>query len=542
MAQQQELSQPGPEPLPPPWQQPQPPRHRGNRAKRAAAASDPSRVWLPELVQRVARSLDPNEIACTLRLVSKATAAQFPAPAHTAVRLSLPAPAAEFARRWASAGAMCSLTLKQRRRLLCLVAASGDTRNLRALVQALPDHCPLRADVFAAAAGAGQLEACRWLRDNGCPWGMRAPPAAAAAGHWALFDWLRTNSCPGVVLAWFDAARGGHVGLLDWLLQSHPAGRNHYLLECAAEGCPLPTLQRLLDRYGQGFAGRDLARFGAAAVASRTPDWMAKVEWLEERGCPRTAQACAAAVSLRDAWRPRLLWLRARGYPLGLEVVNRASCRGNAPALEYLLDEGVRLEPDMAWLWVGRAAVDGSLAVLQVLRARGCPLEASFVLDAAKGGHLPVVAAAARSGSLPLAVWLRERGCPWGAGVFASAAEAGCEELLEWLAEQGCPMGESDEPYVRAAGNGDLATLRCLRRLGCPWNPTCETVARAVRAADGRHCCAVPALAWLLEQGCAVDWVAAVVAARSWVQEDASEVKRWLATQQPALVPEMPPW
>ncbi|KXZ52119.1 hypothetical protein GPECTOR_10g1142 [Gonium pectorale] len=125
-----------------------------------------SRVWLPELVERFARFLPPNVVACALRLVDKATSAQFRGrPQFATVRLSHPVPPWAFAARWAAPGAMTHLTLAQRHQLLCLTAASGVVTNLQlalrlaGCVQA-PDH---EAELLCAAANAGRLDACQLI-------------------------------------------------------------------------------------------------------------------------------------------------------------------------------------------------------------------------------------------------------------------------------------------------------------------------------------------------------------------------------------------
>lgn len=56
-------------------------------------------------------------------------------------------------------------------------------------------------------------------------------------------------------------------------------------------------------------------------------------------------------------------------------------------------------------------------------------------------------------------------------------------------------------PYLYAGWNGDVATLSALRRLGCPWDPSGETLARAVDPFGGAGGgCALPVLRWMAEQ------------------------------------------
>eukprot|EP00198_Chlamydomonas_reinhardtii_P011728 XP_001701065.1 predicted protein [Chlamydomonas reinhardtii] len=139
----------------------------------------------------------------------------------------------------------------------------------------------------------------------------------------------------------------------------------------------------------------------------------------------------------------------------------------------------------------------------------------------------------------------------FGAGAaWAAAAKAGCVQVLELLASYGCPMGAfafsarflylppfaqtNGDPYVAAARNGDLATLRCLRRLGCSWGPPVppqpqhdsddsftfsigSTVfARAVTATARREWSSLPVLQLLLDLGCPVDWDEAASRARDF--------------------------
>ncbi|PNG99348.1 hypothetical protein TSOC_014877, partial [Tetrabaena socialis] len=433
----------------------------------AAATSDPSRIWLPEIVQHFAASLLPNEVACALRLVNKATAAQFSAAQHTTVRLSQPVPHHAFVWRWAGPDAMRTLAWQQRLELPRLTARSGSTANLEVLLarDELPsvlDNVNLGGGVFAAAAGVGQLDMCVWLRERGCAWQERgAFTAAAGDGHQAVCEWmvaeggLKVDDYSKAAAA---AARGGHVGLMDWLLLCADSFDVTALLSGAAEGCDLPMLQRLhqihVDTLPEELSlpAWDKAAILSAAAGSPTADWRAKVEWLEARGYPRNAEAFGTAATKPDAL-PRLQWLRQQGYPLDMGA-GKAAVAGNAEALRYVLGHGGMADAFM----MQRAARGGHVAVMEVLHARGVRCKKT-VWAAAAGGHLPAVAwlvetldagaaltthvfeAAAKAGSMELLRWLRARGCPWDATAFAAAAQGGSEEQLEWLAEQGCLMG-----------------------------------------------------------------------------------------------------
>ncbi|KXZ44125.1 hypothetical protein GPECTOR_73g646 [Gonium pectorale] len=404
----------------------------------------------------------------------------------------------------AKTGATRGLTLKQRHQLLSLTAASGVVANLGVAEQAA--GCVLTYQVFEAAAATGKLESCQWLRGRGCPMeecegsGCGLLGAAAAGGHRHVCEWLL-----GLGLVWSsdglaEAARGGHVGLMEWLQERRPHMRliektaaepdaQLLLLEGAAHGCDLATLQRLWRASGalrsreEGCGGPTLA---AAAAGSPTPDWAAKVKWLEAQGCPRGSAAQAAA-ACPDA-PARLAWLRGRGFPVNESTVVAAARSGNVAAVQYLLAE-VGVAPAGRSTAPAYAAQGGHLAALQALHAAGWGVGASHTSrTAAARGHLHVLAwlvgtfggeavvldaellaRAARSGSVELLAWLLERGCPWDGGAYKSAAESGCEAALEWLAARGCPMPFDRSPYAAACANGDLAAVRCLRRLGVPW-------------------------------------------------------------------------
>ncbi|PNH03799.1 Ankyrin repeat domain-containing protein, partial [Tetrabaena socialis] len=494
-----------------------------------ATDEDPSRVWLPEVVHHFAGFLGGNELACTLRLVNKATAAHFRGPAHTTVRLSLPVPNHAFARRWGGADATRSLTIQQRKELPCLTARSGSIANLEVLLARDDLTSPLTICV------------CRWLWQQGCRWGCYVLVAAAAAGHKAVCEWLHDEGCSVDELAVASAARGGHVGLMDWVLArtadaSEPDDGCDRLLEAVAAGCDLPTLQRLhhtyLDSRGEELLGGEQGQVLAAAAGSPTADWRDKVGWLEGRGYPRTVRACEEAAQ-RVYGRDRLEWLQQRGYPISASVACKAAEQGNTEALEFLLAQGMKLGEILAVTATRCAAQGGHLAILKVLHAHGARIDHHVAAAAAAaGGHLPVMAwlvealgaataltagmyaGAARSGSAELLAWLHQHGCPWDASVVAAAASTGSEEQLEWLVERGCPMGENGAPYLQALENGDLAVLACLRRLGCPWGhiithaiATCSEARNIFGPA--RQALQLLALTWLVKQGCPVDWTAA---------------------------------
>ncbi|KXZ56174.1 hypothetical protein GPECTOR_1g15 [Gonium pectorale] len=509
-----------------------------------------SRIWAqlpPELENHIISFLEPNDVACGLRLVNQAAAELLRGPCHTIIRLSQPVPNASFARRWAGPEATRGLTLRRRRELLRLTASSGSLPNLQAAVHAA--CCTLTPDVAAAAAAGGHLGVCQWLRQHDeSSLGERldqlgALTAAAGGGHRQMCEWLLANGFPWSWAAVEAAARCGHVGLAKRLLSHLPPTSRRPEGDCwlvwVAEGCDLPALKRewgaAAASLGTSIAAtltqpqsgvvpappataaplppRRAASALAAAAGSPTPDWAAKVEWLESQGCPRSALAARAAATRPNALQ-RLVWLRGRGYTLDAPAAVVAARRGDAATLEYLLAEASARPAATA---ATAAAAGGHLAALRALHAEGCLIDTEEVVAAAaRGGHVDVLAwledvlgggtaalvfrgartlcAAAESGSVELLAWLRERGCSWDAGVWVAAAEGGCEEALEWLATQGCPMTQDRGcvAHIRAAWRGDLATLRCLHRQAVPRGPPGAVLSHAVQFAP------LPVVRWLL--------------------------------------------
>ena len=55
---------------------------------------------------------------------------------------------------------------------------------------------PMDASLMNRAAGSGNLELVRWLRDEGCPWGSMACHWAVYFGRVEVLRWVRENGCP----------------------------------------------------------------------------------------------------------------------------------------------------------------------------------------------------------------------------------------------------------------------------------------------------------------------------------------------------------
>ncbi|KXZ45562.1 hypothetical protein GPECTOR_53g148 [Gonium pectorale] len=526
--------------------------HRGDscveppEATPLASTAQAALVWIPSLAERIARFLPRNVVACTIRLVDKACAKQFRSSCSV-VRLSEAAPPEEFARKWSAPCAMDGLSRAQRLQLLCLTAASGSIPNLKVAI----DSSGLLhlQPVLEAAAAADQLHICEWMllhRHCRADEAVNLMAVAAKAGKDDICRWLLSQGFEVDMAAIYAAAHGGHVELLQQLLHHGlstdvSAGVDAgLLLGAVAEACGLSTLRHLHTTQLQGRPESQqlLASMLAGAAASRTDDWQEKVLWLESRGCRPSARACTSAATCPDAF-ARLLWLCHRGYPADEGALREAARTDNEPALAYLLGQMIFPSHTTA----EAAAECGHVSVIQTLIAAGCVVAPSALEVAARNGHLAVVEylveilgdtaltetlfeAAGASGCIKLMAWLLQQGCRWDERALAAAAESGNFLALAWLVKNGCPVQPWGRHYLAAARKGDLATLRYLRRLGCPWDPHGRTFSSALSLN-----CHQRVLSWLVDEGCPVNWVSAMAAARRRFS-DAAEVSEWLLQEQ----------
>ncbi|GLI62253.1 hypothetical protein VaNZ11_004858 [Volvox africanus] len=516
---------------------------------------DASSVWEPNIVQHISSFLPENIIAGTLRLVNSKTAKQF--SGIRTISLSFPVPTKTFKDGWGKPECYSTYTRKQRLQILSLTAKSGVIANLEVAL----DNAGLvvTSELLKAAAAAGHLDVCILLRKRGSAWG-EALVAAARGGHRHICEWMLASGCPFKAPSIYEAARGSHLNLARWLLhhaiRRRQSVRRGELLAAAAEGLTLPHLrelhQRILSSWEDWAFGlrRELVEQEkekelAAAACSLTPDWQAKVEWLEQLGyVPSVCVGTEIATRQHPEMAQRLMWLHRRGYPLGHDTVLSAARQGDLTALHFLVGEvGFPVHHLQ-----GIAAYFGQLDVVQCLHSRGGVQTDPKILvsEAASRGHLSVLIwvmetaqgvtvelvpellnLAAWSGNKALMIWLRQRGWGFTRDAVKRVVLSGCVAALEWLVkEQGCPLPDDGEPYVCAADSGDLAMTRCLARLGCPWGA--DLVARCFcRSTRPRVCI----LKLFVELGCPLDLDAAERAANRIRASPAyykTEVLDWL--------------
>ena len=97
---------------------------------------------------------------------------------------------------------------------LCgMIARAG---NLDALKWARANGCDWDSYTCSQAAGGGHLEVLQWLRANGCGWGYDTCTAAAGGGHLEVLQWARANGCGWDSYTCRASADGGHFEVLKW--------------------------------------------------------------------------------------------------------------------------------------------------------------------------------------------------------------------------------------------------------------------------------------------------------------------------------------
>ncbi len=220
---------------------------------------------------------------------------------------------------------------------------------------------------------------------------------------------------------------------------------------------------------------------------------------------------------------PTAQWLLQTGCRMGPRAYEAAARAGDVAMIQWLvLDAKCPWSQDTftdiveCWAYKQGNSTDDFKEAVRLLVEAGCPCNS-------KPG---AANRAAVTGCLPLLRYLHEElGVGFGAGTLAAAAWGGCKAVLEWLVGAGCRAGEDvpSGPYVAAAVNEDVATLRCLRRLGVPWG---ERVVHGVVDVG-----ALPsAVRWLVEQGAPLDREAVEKAeARARGGAQWRECSAWLA-------------
>jgi hypothetical protein len=239
-----------------------------------------------------------------------------------------------------------------------------------------------------------------------------------------------------------------------------------------------------------------LYKHASAAGALKTLQWLVDHVssislngWRKDCGLPEAPQICAAAAG--GGHLAVLQWLRANGCPW--ESDECAWGRGIVACV---------------------AAGSDRLAALQWARANGCPWDRKACSAAAGGGHLSVLQ------------WARANGCEWDAGTCYEAIRGGHLGVLQWARVNGCEWNASTWDMMMAAAGGHLAVLQWLRANECPWSE--HICHEAIR---GGH---LAVLQWARVNGCPWDRAACLTLAYNCHGASVaprSEIHEWIQAQ-----------
>ena len=122
-----------------------------------------------------------------------------------------------------------------------------------------PDRVPRMADtadVMAAAAEGGYVEAMQWLRDRGTDWNVHVPNAAAHEGNLEALKWLADKGCPldleGAITACCLGEKESWNNTFEacvWLIETYAPETGWHYFETACEcGCR-DVIEWLEERY-----------------------------------------------------------------------------------------------------------------------------------------------------------------------------------------------------------------------------------------------------------------------------------------------------
>ncbi len=387
-------------------------------------------------------------------------------------------------------------------------------------------------DAAAESATADAVAKMEWVLNTGpgkCRLQDSTVEAAARSGDVGRLHWLHDRGCALSIGAVTNALSHADLSVAQWLVDE--------------AGCELPQAVGRDEADQHGRRWRPLL-FAAVKGA----DGVAKLRWLEERGCVLTRDYRSlhdeAHAAIEAGHEETVLYLLSRMGPGAFQGSEGFECLcslgdtavrlGSIPVAEALRQVGcvytswdsegyrsaARRGDVRMFRWLARTAgvehaemrkyvnlwprgtaadLSGLCEVMQVLLEAGqypFPEPCNWRRDYVKG----LLHTAAGTGNLAVFREVLQPGELLDASVAGAAADGGCRALLEWLG--GRPGGldglRSGSPYVNAAKKGDRGTLITLRRLGVPWGWQ-DSVARAVQEQ-----CGVPALSWLVQQGAPV--------------------------------------
>jgi hypothetical protein len=191
-------------------------------------------------------------------------------------------------------------------------------------------------ETLQGAAMCNQLSVLQYLRTQGCPWNRSVPDAAAGAGAYEKLRWLREQGCE-----WCDdgilrqAASSGNIEMTAWVKQQ------------------------------PGIKCDDGVMFRAASLGLT-----AMCEYLHSEQCPWDTTVCDGAA--RQGHVDTVRWLQDNGCPWTAErVCAAAAAGGRIGVMTYLLQQSTTATPAMLTHMLSVAGCYSELVAAQWLRQQG---------------------------------------------------------------------------------------------------------------------------------------------------------------------------
>ncbi len=298
-------------------------------------------------------------------------------------------------------------------------AASGSVEKMRWL--AARAGGPLHMAAADAAAEFGHLAALQYLQAEGVvDWNGELFAMAAGCGDIELVSWLRGQGCPMDGSAYEAAAEQGHVGMIRWLAQE---GRCPGVDDPTLAGAVVAVWGSLREEKA-GAAGGGVSAAGAGeAEAGRAAE--------AAQGVGGGGGGCGSGGGCLEA----LKILVAAGCPLGgSDTLDEAASSGDLGLVQYLHEQGMSFSHETLMC----AAGSGCEALVEwLVREQGCRAGPSVECD-------PYLEAGER-GDLAMLRCLRELGVPWHRRALRSAVDRHCKlPVVRWMVQHEMPAGREE--------------------------------------------------------------------------------------------------
>lgn len=324
--------------------------------------------------------LPPNELACSGRLAFKDAAQRFSSSADRTAHVSQPLPD-HVASTWPALqgnahAALRLLTFRGKLRLLSRAAATGSVTNMHVVWQLV------RPGLFPELLPCKPNFKDQYEFEYKLDWND-VPKSISSFGPAGL------TACPGAA-----AMRSGHVSLLRWMLAHQVPLIPNCTLKAAALWCSLEELQEaaaVLAEHYQDPACRYhhdsmWDRVAELAAASRTPDALAKMQWvLRASQSVKPHRSRARRCICTDGFGSGFRGDTVPSEPTLAHAVSAAGA-GNLPLLQWLRDHGCNVS-HLVVLGAALEHAEGLQVADWLLDEAGCCLPE----DGEPPEHVPVL-------------------------------------------------------------------------------------------------------------------------------------------------------